>query len=102
MIKRVGIKMSKKIPIHMNEEDYKDTLELAQLLGMDDNVYGWFPKTVKFSITFTQKALKSYQNFIPMLKPDEMDIMFSSIKRYIMQQRKLKQAEKLQKEAKKV
>lgn len=93
--------MSRKIPIHINEEDYKEVLELAELIGYPD-VYGWFPKTLKFSITFTKKAIENQSKFIPDLKESEMALYFSSIQRYIKKQKLLEKAKKTKEMAEKV
>jgi len=73
--------MSRKIPISVNEEDYKKVLELAELLGLDPKVYGWFPRTIRISISFALESLKTQANLIPNLKSSEIDLWLSSIKK---------------------
>lgn len=94
--------MSRKIPISVNEEDYNKVLELAGLLGLDPKVYGWFPKTVKFSIDFALTTLKTNERFIPDLKGDNLDLLLSSVKRIRAKKEIKDKVAKLQKQAEKV
>jgi len=72
--------MSKKIPIHLSEKDLKDIEKISLLLGLN-GVYGEIPKCFKYSITFTLNSINTIEKSIPDLKPDDLEILFSSIKR---------------------
>lgn len=73
--------MSKKIPVHMSDADYNTVKRVSKSLGLGTDVYGWFPKTVKFSITFYEKAAASIANLIPDLNEENLDLFLSSIKK---------------------
>jgi hypothetical protein len=92
--------MVKKIPISLNEADEAEALRLADLLGMKDT-YGWYPKTCRFSITFTLLALKKASMDIPDLESAEMALFFHSVKTLKEAAKNLEMAKKHQKEAEK-
>lgn len=73
--------MAKKVPIHISEEWLKEIDELAGLLGMSPKVYGYIPKTLRFSITYALASIKNAEKSIPDLKPAEMDFFVTSIRK---------------------
>lgn len=69
----------KKIPISMNDEEYAQALDLAKRFGMNSDVYGWFPKTVKASIKFTALFIDMLASFIPSMNDAEMAFLLQSV-----------------------
>jgi hypothetical protein len=93
--------MSKKIPIHFNKDDERATEEMVGLIGLT-NTYGAIPKALKFSITLSKNYIEWLEKVIPDLKPDEIDLLFSSIKKLKMERYKAQQIQKLQNDGQKV
>ena len=93
--------MSKKIPIHFNKEDERMSNSMMDLLGLT-NTYGALPKTLKFSITLSKNYIEWLEKSIPDLKPDEIDLLFSSIKKMKIEKYKAKKIAELQKTGEKV
>lgn len=71
--------MAKKIPISVSEEWEQEINELAGLLGMGADCYGYIPKTLRFSITYALAAIKSHEKLIPALKDGELQLFFQTI-----------------------
>ena len=71
--------MSKKQPIHISDEWLREIDELAGLLGMTPQVYGYIPKTLRFGITYTLTKLKDDEKVIPSLKQAETALWLSSV-----------------------
>ena len=97
-----GGKDVKKQPIHISDEWQAEIDELANLLGMNPSVYGYIPKTLRFSITYVLAALKVHAEVIPDLKTGEMDLFFSSIKKLREKRLLLAKAQEATEEAEKV
>lgn len=94
--------MSKKIPLHFSDEFLREVDELAGLLGMNPQVYGYVPKTLRFSITFALATLKMQEKVIPGLKEGELDLWFSSVKKLRQKRELTETAQKAQEAVSKV
>jgi hypothetical protein len=90
-----------KVPISFNEQDIKEVEELASLMFGGD-VYGAFPKAVRFGITLALCFIKNPQNVYTTLPDEELTILLSSIGRAEKQRRLLENANKLLNQANKV
>lgn len=73
--------MSKKIPLSFSDEFLRETEEVARLIGLSSQVYGWIPQTLRFSITLSLETLKKADKDIPGLKGEKLDLFFQAIKR---------------------
>lgn len=81
----------KKIPISFNDMDLKDQAELEDLLNLS-NVYGGFPKSLKFSIKLALSTIKNPGKVYADLKGEDLELYFSSIKKSEIKQRLLDQS----------
>ena len=68
----------KKKTIHFNDETLKELSELISILGVEG--YGYIPKALKFSITFTIQELKRHTKVLPDLNEAELELYLHSIK----------------------
>lgn len=73
--------MSRKVPIHISDEWQKEIDELAHLMGMDKQVYGYIPRTLRFSIALALASIRMESKVILDLKPEQLDLFFSSIRK---------------------
>ena len=89
----------KKIPISMNDEEYRSAEALAQRFGMNRDIYGWFPKTIKASIRLNLLFLDLFASFIPVINDAEMDFLLQSVKVSCKRRNVLESAQKAQQEA---
>lgn len=71
---------SKKVPIHLSEEDLKNLEFLGKLFNISPDDYGGIPKIIKGSISLTKSMLEHYSNLIPDLSSSDLDFFLSSIK----------------------
>lgn len=92
---------TEKIPISFNEQDIKQVEELAYLMFGGD-VYGGFPKAVRFGINLALSCVKNPNKVYTDLEDAELDFYFSSIKRAEIKARLTKKSQEIAKEALKV
>jgi hypothetical protein len=91
----------KKIPISFNEEEEAKVKELAELLGIA-NVYGDFPKAVKFGINLALSTIKNQGKVYSDLDEVELAFYFSSIQRAELRARLLRKSKEMLEKAQKV
>ena len=71
----------RKIPISMNDEQWAEALTLASYCGLNKDVYGWFPKTVRLGINLANIFIEKVAESIPDLDDENLDLFFQSVKR---------------------
>ena len=86
--------MAKKVPISFNESDYQSVKELIDLLGISD-VYGDFPKAVKFGINLAISAIQNPEKVYTALNDSELALYFQSVARYQIKRKKRENDEKM-------
>lgn len=90
--------MSKKIPISFNNAELRVVESLENTLGLS-GTYGSLPRSVKFSIMFTQNWINQLEKLIPDLNEPDLDILLSSIKRLKIKKYKEEKVQIAKKEA---
>jgi hypothetical protein len=70
----------KKIPVSFSDYEVKRVKDLANLMGISD-VYGDFPKTLKFSIKLAYSAVINPEKVYKELDSNEMSFYFTAIKK---------------------
>lgn len=93
--------VSEKVPISFNEQEVKDIEQLASLVFGGD-VYGGFPKAVKFGIKLALSCVKNPQKVYTDLDAVELDFYFTSVKRAELVKRLTEKAQELNRQAEKV
>lgn len=72
---------TKKVPVSFNPEDQRNINELIDYMGIKD-VYGDFPKAIKFSIKLTLSTIKNYPKVYGGLEGSELGQYLTCIKNY--------------------
>jgi len=76
------MEITRKIPISFNDSEFQLLRDIGIKFGFgsQDSNYGAIPKTVKISIKLVDHYAKFIEQFIPDIKDDELDRLFSYIK----------------------
>ena len=72
--------MTKKIPIHLSNEDEAEANKLIERIGLKGS-YGAFPEAVRFSIILANAYLDSVEKLIPDLPPDKIRLLLQTIEK---------------------